>query len=227
MRGRAICSAFSAISAATSKAMPERLLSAIGDRRNVAGLLGAGVGLGLTFGGLVDAGWWAITGGLYAAGFLASQILMPPKAVTVDGGQARSTDELIGDLRALAKQIGPQLPDQAQLHLTSLLAAVSGIAPKLRVLDPATPSLIAIRQCLADYIPTTLQAYAALPPRVRSAAALSDGRTAEAQITTQLALLGQQVDKMADTISRGDLEALEVQGRFLDEKFRTPDLFAD
>ena len=61
--------------------MIDRLLIAIGDRRNVAGMLGAAAGLGLTFGGVIEAGWWAITGGLYAAGFLGTQIIAPPARV--------------------------------------------------------------------------------------------------------------------------------------------------
>jgi hypothetical protein len=80
---------------------------------------------------------------------------------------------------------------------------------------------------MADYIPTTLKAYRELPPRVRSATRLNDGRTADEQITAQLALLATQMDRVVDTLSRGDLVALEALGRFLDEKFHAPNLFTD
>jgi hypothetical protein len=207
--------------------MMERLLTAIGDRRNVAGMLGTAAGLGLTFGGVIEAGWWAITGGLYAAGFLGTQILAPPPRSTGPQRQAPAVAELPADLRRLARDIGPQLPEAAQRHLTNILAAASGIEPRLREIDPGHPSVTAVRQILADYIPTTLKAYRELPPRVRSATRMGDGRTAEEQITGQLALLETQMDRVADTLSRGDLDALEAQGRFLDEKFRAPDLFTD
>ena len=202
--------------------MPGGLLGAIGDRRNVAGLVGAAAGLGLTFGGVVDVGWWAITAGLYAAGFLAAQIVSPHAA----GGEAAPVAELPDDLRRLARRVGPELPAPARTHLANILAAVAGIEPKLRQIDPNTPSVISVRQILADYIPATLTAYAALPPRVRATTRLGDGRTAEAQITDQLAVLEKQMDDVADNLSRGDLDALEVQGRFLDEKFQKPELFA-
>lgn len=198
------------------------LLDAIGDRRNVAGLIGAAAGLGLTFGGVIDAGWLAITGGLYAAGFLGTQIFAPPAPVLLE---AAPVAELPGDLRRLARRIGPQLPPEAQTHLTNILAAVAGIEPRLRAIDPNNLSVISVRQILADYIPTTLSAYAALPPRVRSSTKLGDGRTADMQITEQLALLEKQMDEVADNLSRGDLTALENQGRFLDEKFREPEVF--
>jgi len=204
--------------------MVDDVVSAIGDRRNVAGLIGAALGLGLTFGGVIDGGWWAITGGLYAAGFLGAQLLAPRFPTVL---RATSVAELPDDLRRLARQLGPNLPEAAQRHLANILNAVTGIEPRLHAIDPASPSLLAVRQIMADYIPTTLKAYAALPPRVRSAARLSDGRTADEQIVAQLALLEEQMDRVADTLSRGDLEALDVQGRFLDEKFRTPDLFAE
>jgi hypothetical protein len=205
--------------------MIERLLTTIGDRRNVAGMLGAAVGLGLTFGGVIEAGWWAITGGLYAAGFLGTQILAPPARATGPLWQVAPVAELPADLRRLARDVSPQLPDAAQRHLANILAAATGIEPKLREIDPANPSVTAVRQIMADYIPTTLKAYRELPPRVRSATRLGDGRTADEQITAQLALLEGQMDRVADTLSRGDLNALEAQGRFLDEKFRAPDLF--
>jgi hypothetical protein len=206
----------------------ERLLSAIGDRRNVAGLVGAAAGLGLTFGGVIEAGWWAITGGLYAAGFLGTQIFAPPPPPASGPlWQSAPVADLPAELRRLARDVSPQLPDAAQRHLANILAAASGIEPKLREVDPANPSVTAVRQILADYIPTTLKAYRELPPRVRSATRLADGRTADEQITAQLALLETQMDRVADTLSRGDLDALDAQGRFLDEKFRAPDLFTD
>ena len=81
--------------------MMSGLLTLIGDRRNVAGLVGATAGLGLTFGGVIDAGWWAITGGLYAAGFLGTQILAPPKRVAGPLWQAAPVAALPADLRAI------------------------------------------------------------------------------------------------------------------------------
>jgi hypothetical protein len=207
--------------------MMNGMLNAIGDRRNVAGLVGAVAGLGLTFGGVIDAGWWAITGGLYAAGFLGTQIFAPPARSVGPLAPPASVADLPADLRRLARDVSPQLPDAAQRHLANILAAVAGIEPKLREVDPANPSVTAVRQIMADYIPTTLKAYRELPPRVRAATRLHDGRTADEQITAQLALLEGQMDRVADTLARGDLDALEAQGRFLDEKFRAPDLFSD
>jgi hypothetical protein len=207
--------------------MMSGLLTLIGDRRNVAGLVGATAGLGLTFGGVIDAGWWAITGGLYAAGFLGTQILAPPKRIAGPLWQAAPVAALPADLRRLARDVSPQLPETAQRHLANILSAASGIEPKLREINPDNPSVTAVRQIMADYIPTTLRAYRELPPRVRSATRLNDGRTADEQITAQLALLETQMDRVADTLLRGDLDALEAQGRFLDEKFRAPNLFSE
>jgi hypothetical protein len=135
--------------------------------------------------------------------------------------------DLPADLRRLARDVGPQLPDAAQHHLTNILAAVSGIEPKLCKVDPNNRSVTAVRQIMADHIPTTLKAYRELPPRVRSTARLNDGHTADEQITTLLALFETQMDRVVDTLSRGDLDALEAQGRFLDGKFRAPNLFTE
>jgi hypothetical protein len=201
----------------------ERLIDVIADRRNIAGLLGALAGLGLTFAGLIGTGWWAITAGLYAAGFLGAQLLAPPVPAAL---RAVPVAELPEDLRRLAGKIAPQLPAEAQTHLANILTAATTIEPKLRAIDAANPSVTSVRQIMADYIPTTLTTYAALPARVRSTTKLADGRTADEQLTAQLALLEKQMNQVVENLSRGDLMALETQGRFLEEKFSSPELFS-
>ncbi|MDB5686921.1 MAG: hypothetical protein JWR77_1510 [Rhizorhabdus sp.] len=197
-----------------------RLLALIGDPRNVAGLTGAAAGLGLTFGGVIDSGWWAITAGLYAAGFLAMQIGLPARAPDL---AALSVADLPDGLRRLARKLAPALPPAASAHLDNILSAVDAIEPRLREADPVALSMIPVRQIMGDYIPTTLTTYAALPARVRTRSRAGDGRTPEAQVTEQLGLLEQQMDQLVDNLSRGDLTALETQGRFLDTKFRAVD----
>ena len=201
----------------------DRLLALIGDRRCVAGLVGALVGLTLKFSGVIDSGWLAIVAGLFGAGFLAVHILAPPLPLAL---RAVPVADLSASLRRLAARIGPQLPKPAQDHLAKILTAASAIEPKLRAIDPANPSVITVRQIMADYIPTTLEAYAALPVTVRSSAKLAGARSADDQLTDQLALLEKQMNGVVDTLSRGDLMTLEAQGRFLDEKFSSPEIFA-
>ena len=202
----------------------ERLLALVGDRRNVAGLFGAAAGLGLTFGGLIDAGWWAITAGLYVAGFLAVQFAIPASAPFAL--QSVPLGELPADLRRLADKVGPQLPAQARLHLSGIVAAAAAIAPKLQAAGGTDLGMIPVRQIMGDYIPTTLSAYLALPARVRSTTKMDNGRTADDQLIDQLALLEKQMDQVVDNLSRGDLIALETQGRFLETKFSSPDVFS-
>jgi hypothetical protein len=202
----------------------ERPLQAIADRRNIAGLLGAAGGLLLMAGGIIDSGWLAITAGLYIAGFLGTHLIAPPPPVSL---RSMPVSELSADLRRLARKLSPQLPPPAQEHLANILLAADAIEPKLREIDPANLSLNSVRQILADYIPTTLTTYTALPTRVRTTTKLNDGRTADAQLTDQLALLEREMNQAVENLSKGDLLALEVQGRFLEEKFSLPEVFSD
>jgi hypothetical protein len=197
-------------------------LDVIADRRNIAGLLGATAGLGLTFGGVIESGWWAITGGLYVAGFLAGQIAVPARASAIG---EEPVAELPAELRRLATRVGPQLPVEARAHLQDILAAANSIETKLATIDPNSMDLEPIRKVLADYVPTTLRNYEALPTVLRTTAKGSDGRTPNAQITDQLGLLAQQMQAVIATLARGDLDALEAQGRFLQSRFATADPF--
>jgi hypothetical protein len=195
----------------------------VGDRRFIAGLAGALLGLALKYLGIIDEGWLAIVIGLFAAGFLAAHILAPPVPEAL---RAIPVAELPADLRRLARKLGPQLPPPAQDHLAHILAAAAAMEPRLRTIDAASPSVITVRQIMADYIPTTLRAYAALPLRFRSAPRTVGEPSADDQLTSQLALLEKQMNGLVDTLSRGDMMALEAQGRFLEEKFGSPEIFS-
>ena len=199
-----------------------QLLDLVADRRNVAGLVGALTGLGLTFGHVIGDYWLAITAGLYATGFLGAQLLAP--AASEGDLSASPVAELPDDLRRLAARYGGALPPSARAHLDAILATATSIEPKLRAIDPANPSVIAVRQIMADYIPATLRQYAALPARVRETARLSSGATVDAHVSAQLALLDTQMAQVATNLSSGDLIALETQGRFLDAKFNPGEL---
>ena len=199
-----------------------RLLDLIADRRIVFGLFGAISGLALKYTGVIDGDWLLIDLGLFVTGALAVHVFAPPVPEAL---RAVPVADLPADLRRLAIRLMPQLPPAAWVHLTQILSAAAAIEPKLRTIDPANPSVITVRQIMADYIPTTLNTYAALPTQLRKTTALGE-RSADEQLTAQLALLKTQMNGIVETLSRGDLVALEAQGRFLEQKFSAPELFA-
>jgi len=203
-------------------------LQAVSDRRNVAGLIGAATGLGLLYGGIIEAGWLAITAGLYGAGFLAVQIVAPPSEPPplANPGVATSAADLPDALRRLADRVGPDLPATARNHLASILATASSIQDRLAEMDAKGIDATPFRQLLADYVPETLRAYERVPRALRGKVRGASGKTPDQQIDEQLDLLAEQMEKLVEVLAQGDLDAIETQSRFLQARFTTAEPFA-
>jgi len=75
-----------------------------------------------------------------------------------------------------------------------------------------------------DYLPSTLQAYAALPPQWAESHRLPDGRTALEALEEQLDVLEQAVTRMHDAAVAADARALLANGAFLADRFATSSL---
>ncbi|HMI19777.1 MAG TPA: hypothetical protein VK533_09550 [Sphingomonas sp.] len=205
----------------------QRLFQAISDRRNVAGLVGAATGLGLMYGGVIEAGWLAITAGLYGAGFLAVQIAAPPSDFPrlANGGPVTSAADLPDALRRLAGRVGPDLPPAARKHLDSILVTATSIQGRLAEMDAKGIDATPFQQLLAGYVPDTLRAYERVPAALRAKVRGASGKTPDQQIDEQLGLLADQMEKLVEVLAQGDMDAIETQTRFLQARFATAEPF--
>ena len=116
-----------------------------------------------------------------------------------------------------------------------------GVVPQVRAIEDALRELLdhvaatagsatsaqeryTLAATIEDYLPTSLNAYLALPPAFaathRSAAGLTPGE----ELYEQLVLLEQAVRDLAVAIYSGDAQRLSAQGRFLESKFAASEL---
>jgi len=72
----------------------------------------------------------------------------------------------------------------------------------------------------ADYLPRTLDAYLALPPRGRERVAVADGKTPLQELRQQLGLLDTKLDEIAEDFERQNVDRLLANRRFLEERFK-------
>jgi hypothetical protein len=75
-----------------------------------------------------------------------------------------------------------------------------------------------------DYLPTSIDAYLALPRSFLSSHRNADGETPGEELLSQLRILRKGVADLAQAIYAGDAPRLSAQGRFLDAKFSSSDL---
>jgi hypothetical protein len=77
---------------------------------------------------------------------------------------------------------------------------------------------------IEDYLPSSLDAYLALPDSFVATHRTPEGRTAGEELLEQLILLDTSIRELALAVYSGDAERLSTQGRFLDTKFGRKDL---
>lgn len=186
---------------------------------NIAGCLLGLAGIGVYLFGIIDRWWLPITAGLYTAGYFAAPPVDPLRLRTEisEGMLRQALDELIGSVRK-------RIPAEALRLLESIRTTLEAVLPKLaelkgmRRLDD--PQAFTVGQTVTRYLPDALDSYVRLPPAYATAHHLPSGKTPRQALLEQLGLLDAKLKEIADDLFRGDAEALALNGRFLEEKFR-------
>lgn len=190
--------------------------------RHLVGVGLALLGLAAHFLGWLGAWWLPIVVGLYLLG-----VLVTPARSRADRqlAQESSVDDLGAELsrfvRSLKGKVPPELLSRAQGIATQLQA----ILPRLGALEAqGDPNAFTVRQVITDYLPGTFRNYLNMPPALRSQASASLGKSPDAVVAEQLDLLASTLLRVSADTVKGDADAMQANGRFLQEKFGKPDL---
>lgn len=105
---------------------------------------------------------------------------------------------------------GDTLPIESTLLILDMVDDLSALLKHTQTATANIDEQIAIEFMLSDYIPSTIQAY--LQSR-------GDQEKLNETFIKQLKLLSTRVDKMLDAVYTHDNAQLEINGRFLQEKF--------
>jgi hypothetical protein len=84
---------------------------------------------------------------------------------------------------------------------------------------PGTREVFVLQRTATEHLPTSVDAYLALPASYATTAMLRDGRTALQILGDQLGLLDVEVGEIGDAVRRRDSERLLVHRRFLEQVF--------
>jgi hypothetical protein len=187
---------------------------------NIAGCLLAMGGLGLFFGGIIHAYWWAIVAGLYGAGALG----WPRSDLAATAQQTELSAELLAQqVRKLVDRVASGLPTDALDPLHSIQATLDELLPRLKELRDrgviSARDSFTVSETVRRYLPDTLAAYLRLPRFYAQVQTLADGRTASQTLVNQLRVLDGSLKDIAKSAFAGDAEALVTNGRFLENKF--------
>ncbi|MEU8202051.1 hypothetical protein [Streptosporangium sp. NPDC049046] len=194
-----------------------RILAYAGSTRNITGCVLALVGVVLVFLGVAGTFWPVVVAGLYGVGAL----LAPADRVrlTISHAEVESR-QLETDLAALSAKVdGNRFPDDVVRRVGALAEVLRDILRRADTLTSSPDHLHIVSQTIRDYLPSSLETYANLP---RSYALTRRGereRSAHEELLAQLDLLDTRLREVAESVYRGDEQALRDQGRFLRDRF--------
>jgi hypothetical protein len=187
---------------------------------NMVGCALALGGLGLFFGGLIQAYWWAIVAGLYGAGVLG----WPKSELARMAEHAElSTEMMAQQVRKLVDSVAKGLPKDALEELQNIQSTLAELLPRLKQLQDggviSAKDSFTVLETVRRYLPDTLGAYLRLPRFYAQMQTLADGRTASQILTSQLQVLSTSLKEIAKNAFTGDAETLVTNGQFLQAKF--------
>jgi len=186
--------------------------------KNIAGSVGALVGLVLFLIGVVGSLWPFVVVGLYGVGAL----LMPaPKVLDLRSGLnpadlGRAMDEQV-------KRITGKVPDDVFGQVVAIHASIRDVLARRETLPPGSPDAYIVEQTVRDYLPTALESYLRLPRAYANRVVVSDGRTARQILADQLATIDREMRNIVIAVARGDTDRLLAHERFLADRFGSSD----
>ena len=200
--------------------IPLRLRLFLYSTRNIVGCLLAIGGLGLFFGGVIQAYWWAIVAGLYGVGMLG----WPHSDLAGTAERAElSTEMSAQQVRGLIDSVAQGLPRESLDCLHGIQGTLNELLPRLQELRDrgiiSSKDSFTVVETVRRYLPDTLAAYLRLPKFYAQMQALADGRTAAQTLLDQLRVLDTSLKDIAKSAFAGDAETLVTNGQFLQSKF--------
>lgn len=174
--------------------------------------IGASIGVG----GLPD-NFWLMS---LLFGFVAFWILAiypaSPRPKAADLAEADLT-ELAACTELWLEGRRAALPPPALDAVDMIGVRLEQLAPQLDTLDPAGPAAREVRKLLAEHLPSLVDSYTRIPSSLR--AKEHAGSTPARQVAEGLQVIAGEIETMSLDLSRNDLDALAVRGRFLESKY--------
>ncbi|MGJ0238293.1 hypothetical protein ACQEPB_07205 [Novosphingobium fluoreni] len=109
------------------------------------------------------------------------------------------------------------LPSPALDAIDMIGVRLEQLAPQLETLDPNAPASREVRKLLTEHLPGLVNSYTRIPSSLRGRE--NAGSTPARQVTEGLHVIAKEIEAMSLDLSRNDLDALAVRGRFLETRY--------
>ena len=180
--------------------------------------------LGLAAWGLGFIGTFAlpIVVGLYAFGVLVT----PRTRYELQLEQGQTDEQIRAQLKVLLQKTKKRLPEELQRKAQSISDKIVELLPLLHSFEHGgNREAFNVKQTALDYLPSTLENYLNLPTAYARLHVGADGKTPQQMLGDQLELLEGSLGETERLLLEGDVQKMQVNGRFLEDKFGTPEKF--
>lgn len=193
-------------------------------RKSLVGSLLGLFGLLLFAVGLIGRFWLGIVIGLYLIGVLAT----PRDRQYELRFQAKFTAEEIEDeLRQLVRHVRRNVSRDILHKVEHIQDSILEILPHIADINSADYDIYNIRQTALEYLPEMLENYVNLPKAFRTLHPVKEGKTAKTLLMEQLDLLDREMEEIVQDFYQNDTQKLVTHGRFLEEKFKDTEVWAE
>jgi hypothetical protein len=180
-------------------------------------LLGVGlalIGLVLHFAGLFGVWWPAVVVVLYAVGALLGPRRRPKIAkATFDPREVRRAVD-----HAYQMTHG-RLPTDVQSQVARIRQEILELLPHAAQFPVGSPDLYVLQRTAVNYLPTTIEAYLALPTTYARERTIQGEKTPLDVLKEQLEILDTKMDEIAEAVRERDSDRLLANGLFLEDRF--------
>lgn len=113
-----------------------------------------------------------------------------------------------------------RLPASLRLKVAQIRRKIETLLRHADEFPVGSEDLYVLQRTATEYLPSTLNAYLAMPPGSENAPVDAEGRTAWRILWDQLTLIESRLDTVAADVRRRNADRLVANGRFLEERFK-------
>lgn len=137
-----------------------------------------------------------------------------PDLSKLNSGDVRT---MVGRTELWLEAQRPALPAPAVQLVDQIGVQLDGLGVQLEGIDPAEPAAQEVRKLVGEHLPGMVESYRRIPAHLRKEE--RGGRTADQQLADGLGKISREIDEVTRQLAAGDLDALAVQGRYLDYRY--------
>lgn len=180
------------------------------------------IGFGLLVGPIGWGGLFALVlASLLAVAFFAFWPPEPKRLAYSDELPART---VVQQLDTLLVRERPALPAPAIHRVDAISAQLPLLEARLADVDPLDPLAQDARRLMGKHLPELIERYERIPAEHRQERD-SEGMTVDERLVSGLDAAHQALADLGARLTKGDLTALETQGRFLESRYKSDSVF--